>query len=91
VLGGRFRAGNLDGYFMPSLADAPIVEVVPIEHLAPDDPQGLRGVGEVILNAVAPAIASAVHDAIGFAATSFPIDPVAVLAHLQRVGDQECA
>ncbi len=91
VLGGRFRAANLDGYFMPSIADAPIVEVVPIEHLAPDDPQGLRGIGEVILNAVAPAIVSAVHDAIGFAATSFPIDPAAVLAHLEQAGDRRCA
>jgi CO/xanthine dehydrogenase Mo-binding subunit len=91
VVAGRFRAANLDGYFMPSIADAPIVEVVPIEHLAPDDPQGVRGIGEVILNAVAPAIVSAVHDAIGFAATSFPIDPAAVLAHLQRAGDQRCA
>jgi CO/xanthine dehydrogenase Mo-binding subunit len=91
VLAGRFRAANLDGYFMPSIADAPIVEVVPIEHLAPDDPQGLRGIGEVILNAVAPAIVSAVHDAIGFAATSFPIDPAAVLAHLQQVEAGRCA
>ena len=76
---GRYLVRNLDGYLVPTIQDAPIVTVDPVEELAPDDPVGVRGVGEIPMNAAGPAVAAAVFDALGVAPTRFPIDPQWVL------------
>ena len=79
---GRFVARNLDQYLVPTICDIPPIEIVPVEELAPDDPVGLRGVGEIAINAVGPAITTAVLDALGHAPTRLPIDPAWVLSVL---------
>ena len=84
VRNGGFLASNLDRYFIPTIVDAATVDVEPIEFLSPDDPVGIRGIGEIPLNAVAPAIAAAVFDAIGEAPTTFPVSPDWVLEVLAR-------
>jgi nicotinate dehydrogenase large molybdopterin subunit len=84
AVAGRYVFQNLDGYLVPTIRDAPVVFVDPVTELAPDDPIGLRGVGEIPLNAVGPAIASAVFDALGVAPTTFPISPEWVLEVLGR-------
>ena len=60
---GRFRAGNLDAYLVPTLADTPEVLCDPVEQI-PEDALGPRGVGEIGLNAAAPAIVTALMAAI---------------------------
>ncbi|MGG7566013.1 xanthine dehydrogenase family protein molybdopterin-binding subunit [Rhodovulum sp. DZ06] len=70
---GAFAASNLDGYFIPTLADAPEIRVHPVDALAPDDPVGRRGVGEIALNAAAPAILNALADALGGAPAALPL------------------
>lgn len=82
--GGRFVAHNLDQYLVPTIRDMPPVEVVPIEELDPADPVGIRGVGEIAINAVGPALATAVFDALGEAPTRLPVDAAWVLAVLDR-------
>ena len=78
-----FLATNLDRDLIPSIADAPRIDVEPVETLSPDDPIGIRGVGEIPLNAVAPAIATAILNAIGEAPTHFPVSPAWVLGVLE--------
>jgi len=64
--GGRYATENLDTYLLPGVADTPAtLEIDAIEELAPDDPYGPRGIGEVGSVALAPAIAAAVRDAMG--------------------------
>jgi CO/xanthine dehydrogenase Mo-binding subunit len=82
--GGRYVFQNLDGYLVPTIRDAPAVLVEPVEDLAADDPAGVRGVGEIPLNAAAPAIAAAVFDALDEPPTIFPIQPAWVLDVLAR-------
>ena len=47
-------------------------------------PFGAKGVGETATFGVSPAIANAVHDAIGVRITELPLNPQAVYEALQR-------
>lgn len=77
---GRYVADNLDGYMIPTVADAPQTsKVFALEDLDRDDDFGPRGVGELGIGAVTPAIAAAVADACGVWPTITPISPEAVL------------
>ena len=75
MAGGHYAHLNFDGYMIPSLADAPAIEVLAIEQLDEGDRIGPRGVGEIVLNAAVAAIANAVADATGAPITRLPIRP----------------
>jgi xanthine dehydrogenase YagR molybdenum-binding subunit len=73
--------GNLADYVMATHADAPHLDVTFLDH--PDDKLnelGARGVGEIGLAGVAPAIAAAVYHATGVRVRSVPIEIEALLA-----------
>jgi len=77
---GRYLTSNLDTYLMPGVADAPgNMQVHALEALAPGDAYGPRGVGELGIGAVTPAIANAVFDAIGVCPAMTPICPESLL------------
>ncbi len=80
---GVFSAQNLDGYFIPTIADMPDVRVHLLAELDADHPVGIRGAGEIVLNAVAPAIASVVRDALSVSPQRLPVDPDWVLDILE--------
>ena len=72
---GRYRHLNFDGYMIPSLADAPVVEMLAIDRLDEGDRIGPRGIGEIVLNAAAAAIANAVANATGASVNRLPVRP----------------
>jgi CO/xanthine dehydrogenase Mo-binding subunit len=72
---GHYAHLNFDGYMIPSLADAPVVEVLAIDQLDAGDRIGPRGVGEIVLNAAVAAVANAVANATGADITRLPIRP----------------
>ena len=76
---GRFRATNLDTYLMPTRLDAPVVECEAVEEI-PEDALGPRGVGELGVNAAAPAIINALTAAIGAPLATLPATPARILA-----------
>lgn len=80
--GGRFVAANLDAYLVPTIADSPEVEVEPVEDI-PEDALGPRGVGEIGLNAAAPAIVTALMAALGRPLTALPATGARNLAFLE--------
>nr|WP_281380239.1 molybdopterin cofactor-binding domain-containing protein [Prosthecomicrobium pneumaticum] len=85
--GGVFLEKNLDQYLMPSIADAPErMTTFALEDLDPGDPFGPRGVGELGIGAVTPAIAAAIADATGLWPATTPIAPEAVLDALEGAG-----
>ncbi len=79
---GRFMADNLDGYLVPTIADAPDVQVHCVVSL-PHDLLGPRGVGEIGVNAAAPAIANAIMAATGLVCRNLPVNPEAILNSLE--------
>lgn len=73
---GRIINANLSEYYLPVNADVPDLEVVFVEEEDPHvNPLGAKGIGEIALIGVAPAIANAVFHATGIRVRDFPILP----------------
>ena len=88
---GRVITPHLSTYLMPTSMDMP-VEVTPLilELADPVGPFGARGVAEMPLVPFAPAVAAAIHDAIGIWLHDLPLTPERVLeAILRREQRQE--
>jgi len=83
---GRYLARNLDTYLVPTLADAPAMEIIPIEDLPAGDRIGPRGAGEIGVNIGAPVVANAIAEAIGAPVLRLPVAPDAVLQALHGAG-----
>ncbi|MCM2675666.1 xanthine dehydrogenase subunit D [Alkalicoccobacillus plakortidis] len=85
--GGHYLTTNFDTYLMPGLSDMPfLMKTIPIEDLPEKDIYGPRGVGEIGTVGVAPAIASAVFNAIGVRVNQLPISPEFILQALEEKG-----
>ncbi len=71
---------TLADYKIPGILDAP-PEIHPIvlEHPDPSHPVGAKGIGEPSLVGAAPAIANAIHDAVGARLRRLPMTPERVL------------
>ena len=73
---GRPVTANLDAYMMPTIHDCPLrMAVTADETLDPGDPYGPRGVGELGIGAVTPAIANAVAALTGLWPETAPFVP----------------
>jgi len=73
---GSLVGNDLAGYHFPVNADAPIIEVAFINKPDPNiNPSGAKGLGEVGIIGVAPAIANAVFNATGKRFRDLPITP----------------
>jgi xanthine dehydrogenase YagR molybdenum-binding subunit len=73
---GRYINSNFADYHVPVNADTPPIDVVFVNK--PDNiisPTGSKGIGEIALIGVAPAIANAVYNATGKRVRDLPITP----------------
>jgi len=83
--GGQLRNASLAEYKIPGFLDVPeniINEAVVAEQR--NGPFGGKGVGETATFGVSPAIANAIHDAVGVRLTELPMTPEAVFMALQK-------
>ena len=86
TIDGRVLTDQLSTYLIPTIWDIPeTVESVLVEVPDPNGPWGARGVGELPFLTVAPAIAAAIHDAIGIWIDKFPFTPEHVLRALGKI------
>jgi CO/xanthine dehydrogenase Mo-binding subunit len=77
------RGGAFGSYLAPAMEDMPRIDTIMIENPSADGPYGAKGIGEMANNPQPPAIAAAVHDAIGVWITELPITPERVLRALE--------
>jgi CO/xanthine dehydrogenase Mo-binding subunit len=70
---GRVANATLGDYLVPVNADVPDIDVVFVGEPDPDNPIGVKGVGEIGLVGVAAAIANGVYHATGRRIRSLPI------------------
>jgi len=83
---GYVLTDQLSTYLIPTIWDIPEkVETIIVEVKDPNGPWGARGVGELPYLTVAPAIASAVHDATGVWIDELPLTPERVLRALGKI------
>jgi CO/xanthine dehydrogenase Mo-binding subunit len=77
---GSVMTPNLSTYLIPTIADVPArVDSIIVEQPNAIGPWGVRGIGELPFIPLAPALASAVHDATGIWFDEFPLTPERVL------------
>jgi len=75
--------GFLD-YRIPVASDLPMIETIIVEVPNPKHPYGVRGVGEVGIVPPMPAVANAIHNAVGVRLREAPMSPVKVLKALNQ-------
>jgi CO/xanthine dehydrogenase Mo-binding subunit len=78
------RGGEFGAYLGPALQDLPELDNVIIENPSEDGPFGAKAIGEMANNAQPPAIANAIHDAVGVWVTEMPATPERVLEAIQE-------
>jgi CO/xanthine dehydrogenase Mo-binding subunit len=81
---GYVQTDRLSTYLIPTIADAvPDIKLVCLEEPDAVGPFGVRGVGEIGFILLAPAIVSAVHNAVGVWFDRLPLTPEQVINGLQ--------
>lgn len=83
--GALHKGPSLLEYKMPTTLDMPPVECIMIETNDPEGPFGAKEVGQGPLLPVIPAIANAIHDALGVRIDETPFTPIKIVAALRDV------
>jgi CO/xanthine dehydrogenase Mo-binding subunit len=79
---GRYLNDRLATYLIPTSLDAPAITSILVEKPFSGAPHGAKGVGELPMDVVAPAVIDAIHDAVGVWVTQLPATPERILAEL---------
>ncbi|MCS7060037.1 MAG: xanthine dehydrogenase family protein molybdopterin-binding subunit [Anaerolineae bacterium] len=82
---GYVLTDRLSTYLIPSVLDIPdVVESIIVENPDPHGAMGIRGMAEMPLMVVAPAVVAAIYDATGVWMNTLPITPERLLSALER-------
>jgi xanthine dehydrogenase molybdenum-binding subunit len=76
---GNLRNTGFLDYRMPTCLDLPLIEPVVVEVPSPDNPLGIRGVGEVSIVPPPAAAANAIYRAVGVRMQELPMSPPRLL------------
>jgi 4-hydroxybenzoyl-CoA reductase alpha subunit len=90
---GLHRGPSLLDYKLPTTLDTPELESLIVESIDPEGPYGAKEAGEGPLHPSIPAIANAIHDAVGIRLDALPFTPARVLraiAELRRSEPPPC-
>lgn len=77
---GLYDAARLQTYIIPTALDVPEYDVKFIEYPCSFAPPGAKGLGELPMDGLAPAIANAVEAAVGQRIRTLPITPESIFA-----------
>jgi putative selenate reductase molybdopterin-binding subunit len=83
---GRMLNASLLDYKIPTSLDLPELKGFIVETVEPSGPFGVKSVGEVGMNPIAPAIANAIFSATGVRLRELPFTPEKVLSSLRAAG-----
>jgi CO/xanthine dehydrogenase Mo-binding subunit len=81
--GGQVTNASFADYKIPGFRDVPPMECEFVSAVQETGPSGAKGIGETATFGVSPAIANALHDAVGIRLTELPIRAEAVLRALR--------
>ncbi len=79
VENGHYRNDRMATYIVPTILDAPEMEVELMEAPWEGPPFGAKGVGELPMDGIAPAVCAAVENAVGIAVDRIPATPERIL------------
>lgn len=89
VHAGTVLTPNFSTYLIPTAADLPDMDSIPVEIREPTGPFGLKGVGEVATTGPFPAAANALADACGVRVFRSPLTAERVLEALRNCPNEE--
>jgi len=75
IRNGSFDADRMQTYIIPTALDTPEFDITFIEFPFDEIPPGAKGVGEIPMDGLAPAVANAIFQATGLRMTDLPITP----------------
>ena len=81
---GLYDASRLQTYIVPTALDAPAFDISFVECPCPFAPPGAKGLGELPMDGLAPAIANAIENAAGIRLRTLPLTPEAIHAALEE-------
>ncbi len=81
---GLHRGPSLLDYRMPTSVDVPEIHALIVESVDPEGPYGAKEAGEGPLHSSIPALANAIHDAVGIRLRDLPFTPGRVLRALRE-------
>jgi CO/xanthine dehydrogenase Mo-binding subunit len=81
---GALQNATMLDYKTPTATDVPFIDAVIVEVPASDGPYGIRGVGEAPIVPPLPALANAIHRAVGVRLRELPMNPEAVFMAMQN-------
>jgi CO/xanthine dehydrogenase Mo-binding subunit len=87
--GGRCVQDRLQTYIVPTSADVPETRLRVLEIPYSRGPGGAKGIGEMPMNGVAPAVRNAVRHAVGVGIDSLPVTPEKIFAALEGARSEE--
>jgi CO/xanthine dehydrogenase Mo-binding subunit len=82
---GQVTNASFADYKIPGIHDVPWMVNDTVSSEQTNGPYGAKGVGESATFGVSPAIANAIHDAVGVRLTELPLTPEAVLRGIQAL------
>ncbi|MGH2556022.1 MAG: xanthine dehydrogenase family protein molybdopterin-binding subunit [Actinomycetota bacterium] len=82
------RTSSLETYLIPTADDAPEMDTILVEEGDPTGPFGAKGIAEVVIVPPAPAVASAIADAVGITVTGLPATPERVYRLMQEAAEK---
>lgn len=85
---GLHKGPSLLDYRIPTSLDVPDLHALIIESNDPEGPRGAKEAGEGPLHPSIPAIANAIHDAVGVRLDRLPFSPARVLAALRAKAEK---
>ncbi|WP_327883694.1 xanthine dehydrogenase family protein molybdopterin-binding subunit [Aneurinibacillus migulanus] len=84
--GGVHRTTNFTNYILPTFKETPIIETIPVEEAEASGPYGAKGIGEVVMIPIIPAIVQALYDATGVRLRHLPATPERVFRAMKEQG-----
>ncbi|MCA1029843.1 molybdopterin-dependent oxidoreductase [Bacillus timonensis] len=78
------KTHNLTDYIIPTIRETPIIETIPVEEPEVSGPFGAKGIGEVVMIPIIPAITNGIYDAIGVRMKKLPATPEKVYEELKK-------
>lgn len=80
------RTTNFTNYILPTFKETPIIETIPVEEAEESGPYGAKGIGEVVMIPIIPAIIQAIYDATGARIRHLPATPERVYQAMKEQG-----
>ncbi|OZU87822.1 oxidoreductase [Virgibacillus indicus] len=85
---GYHKTKNFTDYIIPTIRETPIIETIPVESNEKSGPFGAKGIAEVVMIPIIPAIMAAIHDATGARINHLPATPERIYKAIQETKKQ---